>query len=262
MFSTFTTVAPFAAAEPGKKRKREKKAKKDSKDTPDIAETIRKLEGSRTNERIRFARCIKAAEKLYHKVFKFMLKFKEMLRKHADDQSTLAQIKKKARERLDELLARLHELEALTWREQTRGPTSSRSWSIGDVDDPSDHPALWILWTKPPEHTIRDDEDAPTLNYEMGSFLTWGLPKNKMSKITLNVEVFTKGKPVYVIEKYHERDSEGKLRVQHRIKGLYFIFKNIAACSTKAAMVTWEDLVNGWFTGIKKEKEAPRWTKN
>ena len=63
---------------------------------------------------------------------------------------------------------------------------------------------------------------------------------------------------VYVIEKYHERDSEGKQRVQHRIKGLYFIFKNIKPCSTKAAMVTWEDLVNGWFTGIKKEKEALR----
>ena len=73
MFSTFTTVEPFAAAEPGNKRKREKKAEKDSKDTPDIAETIRKLEGSRTNERIRFARCIKAAEKLYHKVFNFNL---------------------------------------------------------------------------------------------------------------------------------------------------------------------------------------------
>ena len=48
MFSTFTTVDPFAAAEPSKKRKIEKKAEKDSKDTPDIAETIRKLEGSRT----------------------------------------------------------------------------------------------------------------------------------------------------------------------------------------------------------------------
>jgi len=260
MFSTFITVEPFASAEPTKKRKREKKAKKESKETPDIAETIKNLERSRDNEKIRFDRCIKAAEKLYHKVFKFMLTFKVMIKKHAEDHVALTKIKEKAKELEIVLLARLHELETLTWREQTRGPTSSRSWSIGDVDDPSDHPALWILWTKQSETSIADDEDAPTLNYEMGSFLTWGLPKNKMSKITLDTEVFTKGKPVYVIEKYHEKDSEGKLKVQHHIKGLYFIFKNIKPGSTKAAMVTWEDLVNGWFTGIKKE--APRWTKN
>ena len=140
-----------------------------------------------------------------------MLKFKKQIRKYVGDHEALATVKSKAKERFEVLLARLHELEALTWREQTRGPTSSRSWSIGPVDDLQDHPALWILWTKPPDHTIRDDEDAPTLNYETGSFLTWGLPKNKSGTITLNTDVFTKGKPVFVIEKYHERDSEGYL---------------------------------------------------
>lgn len=248
------------AAEP--KRKRTEKSSSSSDDTPDIADTIRKLEQSRHNEKVRFKRCIKAAEKLYHQVFKFMIKFREMMKKHEGDQVAIAKIKEKARERFIVLLKRLNELSPLTWREQTRGPTSSRSWSISIPDDPKHHPALWVLWTKPAETTIRDDEDAPSLNFDQGSFLTWGLPKNKNGVITLNTGVYTKGKPVFVIEKYHERDSGGKTRVQHRIKGLYFLFKNIKTNSTKAALVAWEDLINGWFVGTKIEKGAPRWIKD
>ncbi len=69
-----------------------------------------------------------------------MLKFKKQIRKYVGDHEALATVKSKAKERFEVLLARLHELEALTWREQTRGPTASRSWSIGPVDDPVSYP--------------------------------------------------------------------------------------------------------------------------
>lgn len=252
MSSTFLTFIP---AEP--KRKKPEKAS----DIPSIADTILKLEHSRRNEKIRFDRCIKAAEKLYRQIFNFMIRFKKYLKTNPGHEQALQRIKIQAKEHFDVLSERLHELEDLTWREQTRGPTSSKSWSVSKPDDPAHHPALWVLWTKPLETKVRDDGDAPSLNFVQGSFLTWGLPRSKEGTITLDTDVYAKGKPVFVIEKYKETDSEGKPRVQHRIKGLYFILKNIKPKSTKMVMVAWEDIINGWITGHKIEKEVPQWVR-
>ena len=250
MFTTFSSAEP---------KKRKTSSSSSSSDTPNVAEVIEKLESSRHNERRRFKTCIKAAEKLYSQVYKFMIKLRSSLK----DKNILAKIGvegviAQARVRYLTLLSRLGDLGALTWHEQTRGPTSSRSFSVGTPEE-GDEPALWVLFTPPPERCAPDSEQGRTLNESDGPWLTWGLPR-RLGVISLDTEAFTRGKPVFVIEK-GKVEVDGKQRVQHRIKGLYFIFRDINETSTKVSMMTWEHVIDGWMSGEKNEKKAPKWAK-
>ena len=235
------------------------RAAKRTKQVTDIAETIANLEKSRENERRRFKRCISAAEELYHQVFKFMIRCKQAIREHG-----LAAVQESLQERYNILLGRLSQLEQLTWREQTRGPTSSRSWKVGTPEEATKHPAMWILWTPPPERNIPDEDIERTLNEAYGPYLTWGLPKRD-GIISLDTDTFQKGVPTFVIEKFKVADPDtGKAKVCHRIKGLYFIFRNIKKDSTKMSLMTWEHVVKGWLAHEKVEKseDIPDWVKD
>jgi hypothetical protein len=235
------------------------RAAKRAKQVTDIAETITNLEKSRDNERKRFKRCILAAEELYHQVFKFMIRCKQAIRERG-----LTTVQESLQERYNILLGRLSQLESLTWREQTRGPTSSRSWKAGTPEEAKKHPALWILWTPPPERNIPDEDIERTLNEASGPYLTWGLPKRN-SVISLDTDVFKKGVPTFVIEKFKVADPDsGKSKVCHRIKGLYFIFRKIKKDSTKMSLMTWEHVVRGFMADEKVEKseDIPDWVKD
>jgi len=188
-----------------------------------------------------------------------MIKFRATLK----DEEIIAKIGmerviERAKTRYTVLLSRLRELSALTWHEQTRGPTSNRSFSVGTPED-GDEPALWVLFTPPAERSIQNSEIGRTLNESDGPWLTWGLPMRK-GVISLDTEAFTRGKPVFVIEK-GKVSVDGRQRVQHRIKGLYFIFKDIKETSTKVSMMTWDYVIDGWMTGEKNDKKAPTWAK-
>ena len=232
---------------------------KKAKPLPNVTGTIVALEKSRSNERIRFKRCIDTAEELYHQVFKFMSRVHTAIKEHGIDS-----VRGPMETRYNVLLERLYQLEPLTWREQTRGPTSSRSWKASETtEDSKKHSALWILWTPPPERNIHDEELGKTLNEASGPYLTWGLPKRD-GVISLDTDAFKKGVPVFVIEKFKVRNDDGKMKVQHRIKGLYFIFRKIKGHSTKMSLMTWEHVISGWLASEKVEKSAstPEWTKD
>ena len=232
---------------------RPKKVKK----LPDIGKTIRSLDKSRRNEIIRFKRCIQGAEELYHQVFKFMIRVRAAAKKYGIDS-----IRAPLEARYNVLLERLRQLEPLTWREQTRGPTSSRSWKVNTCTDPKKNSVLWIMWTPPAERNIKDEELGKTLNESSGPYLTWGLPKRD-GIISLDTDAFKKGVPVFVIEKFKVRGEDGKAKVQHRIKGLYIIFRKIKKHSTKMSLMAWEHVIGGWLSSKKVEKseQVPLWTK-
>ena len=217
--------------------------------TSTVAENMKLLEKSREKEERRFNRCIRAANKLYSEIVAFMSELKTNLRDNADVNA----VKSQAMTDYTGLLARLHEIKGLTWREQSRGPTSNRSWSVVETGR---SPVLWLLFTPPTERTIQGE--GRTINYSEGNWLTWGLPTREGS-ITLNLEKFKRGAPVFVIEKERVLQDNGRTQVQHHIKGLYYIFKKIQPASTKLSMLTWEHLFDGWMKDVRNQKSAPDW---
>tara|TARA_B100001559_G_C16476024_1_gene611429 strand:- start:666 stop:1517 length:852 start_codon:yes stop_codon:yes gene_type:complete len=215
----------------------------------DISKEIENLEKSRSNERIRFKRCIDAANDAYVEIStlnKQGTRLKSRYRKEfkgqgLSDQEARERGAKKARK---ELKAQINEaydvivkLGALTWREQIRGPTTSKSWSVVDKSPLSYNP-LWIVYTPPKERNITDENIERTLNYSDDHFLVWGLPRNKSNIISLDREEFAQWRLVYVIEKYMVEINDKKM-TQHRIKGLYVIFDKIVDASLRLHLVRW-----------------------
>lgn len=244
----------FGAAEAREETKAESKTEAESKTGGGskmslVAENMKLLEKSREKEERRFKRCIRAANELYIEIVAFMSELKTNLKDGADIET----IKSQAMIEYTGLLARLREIEGLTWREQTRGPTSNRSWS---VDGTGSSPVLWLLFTPPTERTIQGE--GRTVNYSEGNWLTWGLPL-KNGSITLDLEKFKRGTAVFVIEKDRVLQGNGRTQVQHHIKGLYYIFKKIEPGSTKLSTLTWEHLFDGWMKDVRNQRGAPEW---
>jgi hypothetical protein len=236
----------------------------------DISIEIEYLERSRANERIRFNRCIDAANDAYVDIStlnKQSTSLKTKYRKEFKGQGLSDQEarKKGAKKARKELKAQINEaydvivkLEALTWREQIRGPTTSRSWSVVDKSPLAYNP-LWIVYTPPKERNITDEKMERTLNYSDEHFLVWGLPHNKSNIITLDREEFVPWRLVYVIEKYVD-EIYGKKMTQHRIKGLYVIFDKVEDDSLRLHLVRWNYYIKNVLKG--ESVKLPTWLKS
>lgn len=136
----------------------------------------------------------------------------------------------------------------LEWREQARGPTSTRSAKViglEDVKEWDNHP-IWILSTPRTERTIISH--GRTLNCSDGEFLTWGLPDIK----TFDRSVFKKYRLVFVIEKI-----KGGTHVQHRIKNLYMCLTKAKKKDDVLYMVTWKHFMETVLSG--NVVKAPVW---
>ena len=128
----------------------------------------------------------------------------------------------------------------LEWREQARGPTSTRSAKVIGLEDGNEwdnHP-IWILSTPRTERTIISH--GRTLNCSDGEFLTWGLPDIK----NFDRSVFKKYRLVFVIEKI-----KGGTHVQHRIKNLYMCLTKAKKKDDTLYMVTWKHFMETVLSG-------------
>ena len=236
----------------------------------DISREIENLEKSRANERIRFNRCIAAANDVYVDISilnkqstRLKTKYrKEFKTQELSDQEARKKGAKKAKKELKAKIIEAYDvilkLEALTWREQIRGPTTSRSWSVVDKSPLAYNP-LWIVYTPPKERNITDENIGRTLNYSDEHFLVWGLPHNKSNIITLDREEFVPWRLVYVIEKYVDEINDKKM-TQHRIKGLYVIFDKVVDESLRLHLVRWNYYIKNILEA--ERVQLPAWLKS
>tara|TARA_B100000795_G_C22716066_1_gene405500 strand:+ start:364 stop:1044 length:681 start_codon:yes stop_codon:yes gene_type:complete len=138
----------------------------------------------------------------------------------------------------------------LEWREQARGPTSTRSAKVIGLENVKewDHHPIWILCTPRTERTV--ETSGRTLNCSAGEFLTWGLPDIK----TFDRRVFKKYRLVFVIEKI-----KGGTHVQHRIKNVYMCLAKAKKTDASLYLVTWKHFMETVLSG--NVVKPPFWCK-
>ncbi len=203
-----------------------------------VNELMESLLAHRRGEERLFKKLMRRLKTVYQQISMFTA---ETLKKRTNSEATDP-------EEFQRLSAELVQFASLHWREQARGPTSTRSVKVDDIDHYKqwDHHPIWLLYTPRTERTVQTH--GRTLNHADGAFMTWGLP----SASAFDRRVFKQCRPVFVIEKV-----KGGSHVQHRIKNMYVCLTKAKSDDDRVYLVTWTHFMERVIGGSKVK--SPLW---